>query len=64
MNESSFLVALTFFINLNESHFFQDFIKEHIVYFILSRRGNIQELYHSVVFLYKLLGNILLIIEV
>jgi len=35
MDKSSFLTALAFLINLNKTHFLQDFIEEHVVYFIL-----------------------------
>ena len=64
MDKCSFMTAFALFIYLNEAHLFQYFIKQHIVYFFLSRRGNIEELNDSIVLLDELLGYILFIIEI
>ena len=64
MNESSFMAALTFFINLNETHLFQYLVKEHVVNFVLCWWWNIIPFNNSIILFDKFLSNILFIIQI
>jgi len=62
MDKSSFLTALAFLINLNKTHFLQDFIEEHVVYFILGWRWNTKKFNDCIILFDKFLSNVLLVI--
>lgn len=62
MNQGPFSTALAFFLDLNKSCLFKDFVEKHIVDFIRDRRRDIKALNYAIILLNKLLSNISLVI--
>jgi hypothetical protein len=64
MNEGTLLTVLAFFFSSNESHFFEDFVEEHILYFGLRAWRNTQMLNYSKILFNKFLSDVFLVIQV
>ena len=64
MYKGPFMTALSFFINLDKSHFLQNFIEKHVVYFVLCWWRDVQCFNNSIIFFDEFLSNIFFIIEI